>query len=252
MRRAMIAGNWKMHKTGQEGAHLAEALKRELAGLEDRDIVVAPPFTALESVARVIKGSNIQLAGQNLHWKASGAFTGEISGPMLTACGCQHVIIGHSERRQLFGETDATVNLRLKAALEAQLMPIFCIGETLQERKANRTWEVLTRQVVQGLQGLSEQVVAGMVIAYEPVWAIGTGLTASNEQAQEAHAFLRTLLMESYPKFVARNCRILYGGSVKPDNVNGLMSQPDVDGVLVGGASLDAASFIAIARFEKS
>lgn len=252
MRRAMIAGNWKMHKTSQEAALLADALKKELAGLEDRDLVVAPPFTALESVTRVLKGSNIQVAGQNLHWKPSGAFTGEISGAMLQACGCQYVLVGHSERRQHFGETDATVNLRLKAALDANLAPIFCIGETLQERKANRTWEVLTRQVVQGLQGLSEQIVAGMVIAYEPVWAIGTGVTASNEQAQEAHSFLRTLLMESYPKYVARSCRLLYGGSVKADNVDGLMSQPDVDGVLVGGASLEVASFARIARFVRS
>lgn len=252
MRRPIIAGNWKMFKVGVEAIELAEALKRSLSEIEDCDIVIAPPFTALEGVTRVLKSTNIAVAGQNLYWKSSGAFTGEVSGAMLAALGCKYVLVGHSERRQHFGETDATVNLRVKAALEHGLQPIMCVGETLQERQAGKTWEVLTRQVVQGIQGLPEQVVAGLVLAYEPVWAIGTGVTATQDQAQEAHAFLRTLLMESFPKYVSRSTRILYGGSVKPDNVDGLMTLPDVDGVLVGGASLEPASFTRIAQYKRS
>jgi triosephosphate isomerase len=245
-----MAGNWKMNLTASEAGRLALELKRLLADATGPEIVVAPTFVCLPEVMRVIQGSTLHLAGQNLHWKASGAFTGEISGPMLKSVGCEYVIIGHSERRQFFGETDETVNLRIKAALEHDLIPIFCIGETLAERESQRTWEVLTRQVVGGLSGLSDAQVTRIIIAYEPVWAIGTGKTASTAQAQEAHAFLRTLLRESYPRYVADGCRILYGGSVKADNVDALMAQPDVDGVLVGGASLDAASFARIVQFQ--
>ena len=252
MRRPVIAGNWKMHMTGAEAGRLALELKKQLADLEGREIVVAPPFTALDEVYRQLKGTPIKVAGQNLYWKASGAFTGEVSGPMLKGAGCEYVLVGHSERRQHFGETDATVNLRLTSALEHGLIPIFCIGETLTERQSGKTWEVLTRQVVQGLSGIAESTVAQLIIAYEPVWAIGTGQVATAQQAQEAHAFLRTLLMESYPRYVAQQCRILYGGSVKADNVDGLMALPDVDGVLVGGASLEAASFARIARYQSS
>jgi triosephosphate isomerase len=250
MRRPVIAGNWKMNMTGQEAGRLALELKRLLASVEGPEVIIAPPFTALDEVNRQVKGSVIKLAGQNLYWKASGAFTGEISGPMLKAAGCEYVIVGHSERRQLFGETDATVNLRIKAALENGLTPIFCIGETLQERKAGKTWEVLTRQVMQGLAGVDVGVMPQIIVAYEPVWAIGTGQTATDEQAREAHAFLRSLFTESYPRYVAQAVRLLYGGSVKADNVDGLMAQADVDGVLVGGASLDAASFARIVQFQ--
>ncbi|MFM7203640.1 MAG: triose-phosphate isomerase [Myxococcota bacterium] len=250
MRRSLIAGNWKMFKTSAQAVELVDALKKALSDIGDRDIVVAPPFTALESVVRHLKGGSIAVAGQNMHWLDQGAYTGEVSAPMLKALGCEYVILGHSERRQHFGETDTTVNQRLKSALNHGLKPILCIGETLKERNEGKTWQVLTRQVVQGLNGVPESVVASMVIAYEPVWAIGTGVTATEAQAQEAHAFLRTLMVESYRKYVASSCRILYGGSVKPDNVDGLMALPDVDGVLVGGASLEAASFIRIARYQ--
>lgn len=251
MRRAVVAGNWKMFKTVQEAVMLVDALKKGLSDVQDREVIVAPPFTALDAVAQHLKSSNILVAGQNLHPKDQGAFTGEISGPMLKAIGCSHVLVGHSERRQFFGETDASVNDRLNAALKHGLTSIFCIGETLKEREAGKTWEVLTRQVVVGLRGIPESVVPSILIAYEPVWAIGTGVVASNAQAQEAHAFLRALLTESYPRYVSTATRLLYGGSVKPDNVDGLMQQPDVDGVLVGGASLDAASFIRIAQFQR-
>lgn len=251
MRRAVVAGNWKMYKTVQEAVLLVDALKKALVDVSDRDVIVAPPFTALDAVAQHLKGSPIALAGQNVHPKDQGAFTGEISGPMLKAIGCSHVLVGHSERRQHFGETDATVNERLNAALKHGLTPIFCIGETLKEREAGKTWEVLTRQVVVGLRNIPESVVSSVLIAYEPVWAIGTGVVATNEQAQEAHGFLRSLLTESYPRYVATTTRLLYGGSVKPDNVDGLMAQPDVDGVLVGGASLDVASFVRIAQFQR-
>lgn len=251
MRKPMIAGNWKLHKNITEAVELVSALKKDLADKTDIDIVVAPVFTTLASVAAVLKGSSIALAGQNCYCENSGAFTGEVSPAMLKDAGCSHVILGHSERRQIFGESDDLVNRKVKAALAEGLTPIFCIGETLEEREGDEMMDVLQRQVTVGLGGLSEEQALKVVVAYEPVWAIGTGKVASGEQAQEAHAFVRGLLAGLFSSDVAEQVRILYGGSVKPDNVDGLMAQTDIDGTLVGGASLKAADFVRIARFEK-
>jgi triosephosphate isomerase len=251
MRRPLIAGNWKLHKTVAEALELVTALKSNLAGVEDRDIVVAPVFTALASVAEALKGCSIALAAQNCYPEASGAFTGEVSPPLLRNVGCSHVIVGHSERRSLFGEDDEFICKKVKAVLDAGLQPILCIGETLEERNENRTFEILQRQIDGGLQGIDPSAMNRLIIAYEPVWAIGTGQTASNDQAEEAHLFIRGLLAKRYDQKLADEMRILYGGSVKPDNVDGLMAMPDIDGALVGGASLKAADFTRIVRFEK-
>lgn len=251
MRKPMIAGNWKLHKTIPEAIELVSALKNDLADKTDVDIVVAPVFTSLASVAAVLKDSSIALAGQNCYFENSGAFTGEVSPTMLKDAGCSHVILGHSERRQIFAENDDLINRKVKAALAAGLTPIFCIGETLEERESDEMMDVLQRQVTVGLGGLSEEQALKIVVAYEPVWAIGTGKVASGEQAQEAHAFVRGLLAGLFNSDIAEQVRILYGGSVKPDNVDGLMAQTDIDGTLVGGASLKATDFIRIARFEK-
>ncbi len=250
MRTPMIAGNWKLHKTRAETRQLLEELKTGLAGLQGVEVVVAPPFTALETAAATLAGSAIALSAQNCYPEASGAFTGEVSPQLLKDAGCAWVIVGHSERRQLFGESDAFVNRKVHALVQAGLGVILCIGETLAEREGGEMFAVLRRQVVEGLAGLPAAAMAGLVIAYEPVWAIGTGRTASDAQAQEAHAFVRGLLAEQFGAGIAAATRILYGGSVKPDNVDGLMAQPDVDGALVGGASLKAADFVRIARFE--
>jgi len=212
--------------------------------------VVAPPYTALGSVATAIKGSTISLSSQNIFWEEKGAFTGEISPSMLKDIGCQYAIIGHSERRQYFGETNKTVNKRLKAALDASLTPIVCIGEILEEREADKTLTVIEKQVKEGLAGISSGEMEKVVIAYEPVWAIGTGKTATPEQAQEVHQFIRGMLAQVFDEGVAEGIRILYGGSVKPDNVDQLMSQKDIDGALVGGASLKADSFARIVQFK--
>jgi len=251
MRRPFIAGNWKLNKTLSEAIELASALKGELADIEDADIVVAPPFTALSRVAEALAGSNIAVAAQNCYPEPSGAFTGEVSPALLRDAGCGHVIVGHSERRQLMGETDDFVNRKVKALLAANMGTIFCIGETLEERENGEMLEVLRRQVSAGLEGLDAAAMATVVIAYEPVWAIGTGKTASDEQAQEAHAFIRGLLHGLFGEQAAETTRILYGGSVKPDNVDGLMAMADIDGTLVGGASLKAADFARIARFRR-
>ncbi|KIH75542.1 triosephosphate isomerase [Geoalkalibacter ferrihydriticus] len=251
MRKPLIAGNWKLHKTIPEALDLIEALKKDLADKTDIEIVVAPVFTALVPVAQAVKSSNIALAAQNCYCENSGAFTGEVSPALLKDAGCSHVIVGHSERRQLFGENDELINRKLKAVLAEDLIPIFCIGETLEEREKDEMMDVLKRQVTVGLNGLSETEMFKVVVAYEPVWAIGTGKVASTDQAQEAHAFVRGLLAGLFSTPVAEQVRILYGGSVKPDNVDGLMAQTDIDGTLVGGASLKAADFIRIARFEK-
>lgn len=250
MRTPMIAGNWKMYKTREEGRALAEGLRAGLSGLEGVDVVVAPPFTALETVATALSGSRINLAAQNCYPEPTGAFTGEISPLLLKDSGCRYVIIGHSERRQLFGESDEFINRKLHALTQAGLGVIFCIGETLDERESEQMYDVLRRQIRCGLKGLPADSMADVVIAYEPVWAIGTGKTASDEQAQEAHAFIRALLREQFSQKVADSTRILYGGSVKPGNIDSLMSQPDVDGALVGGASLKADDFIRIAAFQ--
>lgn len=252
MRRPVIAGNWKLHKTIAETRELALALKSDLAELSDIDIVIAPPFTALSTAAAALAGCGIAVAAQNCYPVASGAFTGEVSPPLLREAGCRYVLVGHSERRQIFGESDAFINAKVAAVLAEGLQPILCIGETLAEREAEQMYEVLTRQLKQGLSGIERAAMGQVIIAYEPVWAIGTGVTASNEQAAEAHAFIRGLLQGVYDEETAKAMRILYGGSVKPDNVDGLMAQEDIDGTLVGGASLKAADFIRIARFQRS
>jgi triosephosphate isomerase len=246
----LLAGNWKMHCIGTEAVALAGAVADGLRDVDDRDVLIAPAFTSLAPVAERLKGSRILLSAQNLHWEDKGAFTGEVSGPMLTAAGCTHVIVGHSERRQLFGDTDEWVARKVAAALRNRLTPIVCVGETLQEREANETWAVIDRQTRAALFGLEAAAIERLILAYEPVWAIGTGKVATPEQAQDVHHLIRTLLDELGGPAVAATVRILYGGSVKPDNVDSLMRQPDLDGALVGGASLNAADFIRIVRFS--
>jgi len=250
MRKPMIAGNWKLHKTLAESSNLVAELIPAVADNQSVDIVVAPVYTALGKVAETIAGSNIKLAAQNCYPEPQGAYTGEVSPPLLKDVGCQYVIIGHSERRQLFGESDELINSKAHALSETGLGIIFCIGETLEERETDQMFDVLRRQVSKGLSNLSTEQMGDVVVAYEPVWAIGTGVTASDEQAQEAHAFIRALLVELYDEQTANATRILYGGSVKPGNVDNLMSQPDVDGALVGGASLKSEDFARIANFQ--
>jgi len=246
----LIAGNWKMHKTGSQAAADAGKLKELVKAASNVEVMIAPTFTALFQVAGVVKGSHIALGAQNLHWESQGAFTGEISAQMLVDAGCSQVIIGHSERRQFFGETDETVNRKILAAASAGLLPVFCIGETEAQREAGETFSVLDKQVRDGLKGFVFKEPTGLVIAYEPVWAIGTGKTATREKAQEAHAYIRSLLETLFGKPVADAVRILYGGSVKPDNVRALMEMPDVDGALVGGASLDPETFSQLVFFN--
>ncbi len=247
-RRKFVCGNWKMHKTAAEARALLRELRDLVAGAVDSvDVAVAPPFTALQAAAEALQGSRIQLAGQDVHWEASGAFTGEISAPMLAEVGCRHVIVGHSERRQLFGETDEAVRRKAGAVLAAGMRPIVCVGETLAEREGGRTLEVVSRQVRAALSGLPSTAVSALTLAYEPVWAIGTGKTATTAQAQEVHAAIRALVRE-LAGGAAEQVRIQYGGSVKPDNAAELMAQPDVDGALVGGASLKAQDFSQIVK----
>ena len=246
MRTPLIAGNWKMFKTVREAVTFVTDLKGRLSGVTGVDVVVAPTFTARQPVAAALEGSRIGVAAQNLHWEREGAFTGEVSAAMIRDAGVQWVIVGHSERRMLFGETDDTVNRKVRAAIVATLTPIVCIGETLQEREADRTLDVLDRQIKTGLDGVTGSELAALVIAYEPVWAIGTGRTATPAQAQQAHEHIRARLLQWFGQDAASRCRVLYGGSVKPDNIAALMAQPDVDGALVGGASLDADSFTKI------
>ena len=248
-RTPILAGNWKMHKTVAESVALVNELKKNCAGIGDREILVCPTFTSLDAIGGIIKGSNIRLGGQNIFWEAQGAFTGEISGPMLKAVGCQYAVIGHSERRQFFGETDDTVAKRVKAAFENNLIPILCVGETLAEREANSQFSVVEKQLRDGLKLMPLSQAAKLVVAYEPVWAIGTGKTASPEQAQEIHAYIRKILAE-LGKDVADKIRILYGGSIKPGNIDELMRCPDIDGGLIGGASLKAEDFTRIVKFE--
>jgi len=251
MRRPIIVGNWKMHKTTAEAVALVKALHSSVAQVHDVDIGVAPPYTALMVVAEALRGSTIFVTAQNMHWEPQGAFTGEISAAMLSDAGCTRVIVGHSERRQYFAETDATVNRKLRAALNAQLDPILCIGETLDQREGNTTFSVLAQQIRQGLADIAAAGMSRVVMAYEPIWAIGTGKTATPAQAQEVHAFIRGLLGELYGKALADEVRIQYGGSVNAGNIHTLMTQPDVDGALVGGASLEASSFGQIVSFQR-
>lgn len=250
-RTPLIAGNWKMFKTATEAAETAAQLAKRVGGAIDVEVMIAPPFTALASVQAVIADTNVALGAQNLHWEAQGAYTGEISAGMLAAAGCRYVIIGHSERRQYFFETDENVNQKVRAALEAGLTPIVCVGETEAQREEAQTFAVLERQMDRGLKGFSAQTLAHLVVAYEPVWAIGTGKAATSAQAQEVHAYLREVLEKSYGKPLAKSVRILYGGSVKPANVDDLMRRPDVDGALVGGASLSAETFSQLVLFKK-
>jgi triosephosphate isomerase len=250
MRRPLIAGNWKMYKTAAETAAFFEKFLPLVADSAERDIVVAPPFVNLVAAVAAVQGSRVEIGGQNLYWAKEGAFTGEISGPMLAAVGCKWIIIGHSERRQYFGETDDTVNQKVLAALETGLNPIMCIGERLEERELGRTEMVLLAQLKGGLGKMSAEQVAKITIAYEPVWAIGTGRTATPQIAQEAHRYIRSMVARQYGFSPAGQMRILYGGSVKPDNIKGLMEQGDIDGALVGGASLEPASFASIVNYR--
>lgn len=247
-RRPFVAGNWKMYKGPVEADALAMALKRALVDVGNVDVAVAPPMVSIAAVAARLRHSGVALAGQDLHPAAEGAFTGATSGEHLKAAGCAYVIVGHSERRTLFGEDDALVGQKVQAALRAGLLPILCVGETLAERDAGQAAAVVTRQLEVALRGLPADQAAGLTVAYEPVWAIGTGRSASPEQAQEMHATVRAFLYARFPAFVGAQVRIQYGGSVKPGNAAALLSQPDIDGALVGGASLDADDFFAIIR----
>ena len=246
MRKMMIAGNWKMHKTVPEAVNLVEGLKTRLDGIDAVEIVVAPPFTALSPVNQILGGSVLTLAAQNLHFAQEGAYTGEVSASMLKDVGCRYVIVGHSERREYFHETDESVNRKVGAVLESRLSCILCLGETLEAREEGRTMEVVGRQLKKGLEGCGDEQMDRIVIAYEPIWAIGTGKTATPEQANEVHAHLRHLLSEIFHAEVAAMTRILYGGSVKPENTKELMARSDIDGALVGGASLTVESFAGI------
>jgi len=248
MRTPFVAGNWKMNLLADTAKALAAKVKEKLDGVNGVEVALCPPFVFLKDVVEAVRGSRIMVGGQNLYAKDSGAFTGEVSGPMLKSVGCTLFIIGHSERRHILGETDALINEKVKAALKTGLKPILCVGELLAERDAGKTEEVVRRQVVEGLKGLSAADMASATIAYEPVWAIGTGRTATPQQAQEVHALVRGLIKQQFGAAVADALRIQYGGSVKADNAKSLMSQPDVDGALVGGASLDAESFSAIVK----
>jgi triosephosphate isomerase len=248
MRTSVIAGNWKMYKTARQATEAIRSLSSLVKGVQGVEVVICPPFTALSAAVEAAKGSAVAIGAQDCYWEKEGAFTGEVAVPMIADLGCSHCIVGHSERRQFFGETDTTVDKKVEAVLAQGLTAIACVGETLAEREAGQTFVVLERQV---RSGLTRHLTAPrLVIAYEPVWAIGTGKTATSAQAQEAHAFIRDVVAKAANPAAAQAVRILYGGSVKPDNIATLMAQPDVDGGLVGGASLDAASFAKIVRFH--
>jgi triosephosphate isomerase (TIM) len=249
-RKPLIAGNWKMYKTPAEAADYVRTFLPLVAGVSDRDIMIAPPYPALDTVAAALRGSAVALGAQDVFWENEGAFTGQVSPKMLCAVGCRYAIIGHSERRQFFGETDDTVNRKIRAAVSAGLVPVMCVGESEAERDAGQTLSILDKQVKGGLKGFFAEQMGSLVIAYEPVWAIGTGKTATSAQAQEAHRFIRSLVDSLLGAASAAAIRILYGGSVKPENVSELMSMPDIDGGLVGGASLNPESFAKIVRFK--
>jgi len=249
-RTPLIAGNWKMHLTIQEAVALAKEVAKSSQRLEDREVMIAPAATSLAAVAEAVRESPVIVAGQNVAWKQQGAYTGEISPLMLKDAGADMAIIGHSERRHIFGEDNAMINQRMIGALSNGITPILCVGETLDERDDGLTWEVLKTQISEGIETIASTQAEKIIIAYEPVWAIGTGKTASKEQAQEAHLFIRGVLEGIYEKKLAEQTRILYGGSVKPDNVDDLMNMPDVDGALVGGAALQSDSFNRIIHFS--
>jgi triosephosphate isomerase len=249
MIKPIIAANWKMHKTVAESVDFSLRLAKECEGLEEREVIIAPPATALYSVSQVLKGSTAHLSAQNMHWEEKGAFTGEISAPMLADMGCEYVLIGHSERRTLFGETNETVNKKLRTALNFGLKPIVCIGETLKERESEATFDVIKKQVNEGLNNISTGDIECVSIAYEPVWAIGTGKTATPELAEEVHRFIREILSSGFGESVGAETAVIYGGSVTPQNIGELMAKPNINGALVGGASLDLESFTGIIRY---
>jgi triosephosphate isomerase (TIM) len=246
--RKLIAGNWKMNKVSSDAAALAREIVSAVGPDPAVDVVICPPFTALESVAAVVDGSPVKMGAQNMHFEASGAFTGEVSAPMIRALFATHVILGHSERRTLFGETDELVNRKVLAALKNQLRPILCVGESLAEREAGSTLKVVQAQTERSLEGVSKEQASGLIVAYEPVWAIGTGKVATSGQAQEVHAFIRELLTKLFGEPVAQRVRILYGGSMKPANAPELLAQRDIDGGLIGGASLEARGFLELVK----
>ena len=250
MRKPLIAGNWKMNTTAHQGAGLVIKLRDLIRGVDTVEVVIAPPFTSLHHISHLAAGSPIQLAGQNMFWEKEGAYTGEVSAEMLVDIGCRYVIIGHSERRQLFGEDDSTVNKKVRAALRYGLKPIVCVGETLEEKEAGRTLAKVASQVKGALEKISGGALKDVTIAYEPIWAIGTGRTASPEEAEEVHQAIRELLFDAFNTESAKRIRIIYGGSVKPDNIDSLMAQPNIDGALVGGASLKAEDFERIVKFR--
>lgn len=252
MRRKIIAGNWKLHKTTGEAIRLLNAIKVKTVNIRKTEIVVCPTYLSLAAAKECLKETNIDLGAQNLFWESSGAFTGEVSAPLLKDAGCEYVIIGHSERRQYFGENDETVNRRLKAALSADLKPIVCVGETLTERESGQTFEVISTQLTGAFNGLSADQLEHLIVAYEPVWAIGTGKNATPEQAQDVHRYIREQIAAAFSAAFAEAVRIQYGGSVKPSNASGLLSQQDIDGALIGGASLDAESFSEIIKLAES
>lgn len=246
MLRPFIVGNWKMNLTLRESVELANSIRDGVKGLKGVDVGICPPFVFLESVYSVLKGSSVILGAQNMHWEEKGAFTGEVAGDMIKEVGCTHVILGHSERRHILGETDSIINSKLRAALAKDIMPIFCLGEKLEERESGSTFDVIERQLRAGLDGLRPGDVSKLTIAYEPVWAIGTGKNATSAQAQEVHGRIRELLKESYGESVSGRVRVQYGGSVKPENAAEILAQPDINGLLVGGASLKKDSFLKI------
>lgn len=250
-RRPLLAGNWKMHATVLDACHLAADIAKRCADLQDRDVLLAPPFTVLGQVAHMVAETGILIGAQNVCWEAEGAFTGEISPLMVLDAGGVAAIVGHSERRQIFHEDNGLINKRVRGALAFGLMPILCVGETLDERESGQTFKIVAEQVRSGLAGVGAADMEKMILAYEPVWAIGTGKTATTKQAQEVHAFIRNLVAEIYEKDIADQLRILYGGSVKPDNIDALMAQEDIDGALVGGAALNAESFGRIVHFQE-
>jgi triosephosphate isomerase len=248
MRTPLIAGNWKMNKKPSEAKEFALQLKQSLDAKANVEVLICPPFTALTEVAQIIKGSEIKLGAQNMHWETKGAYTGEISGEFLLDLGCQYVILGHSERRQLFSETDEIINKKLITALKLGLRPVFCIGEQLSERESNQTFDIIKKQLNNGLKNVTK--IENIVIAYEPIWAIGTGRTATPEQAKEVHSYIRENIAQKFGQESINNLRIVYGGSVTPENIDSLMAQEGIDGVLVGGASLKLESILRIIDFK--
>lgn len=246
MRKKIIAGNWKMNKTLNESQELVSKILNGLGKNINCEVIVCPPYTSLSEVHSLIKNTTVKLGAQNMYYEESGAFTGEISASMLKSVGCEYVIIGHSERRTIFNESDELINKKIKRALSEGLKPIFCVGELLAQREAGETMDVVRNQIHKGLQEISSEQIKNIIIAYEPVWAIGTGKTATPQQAQEVHAFIREIILKNYSKEIADNIIIQYGGSVKPDNSGELLSQKDIDGALVGGACLKADSFLGI------